>query len=98
MNRSRVRETPSGESEQARLDAASLARLLLFGSADTRHQIAARLLQTRDHDLILLLAETVRSNEGWLLRARCLEVLGIMAGVAERDESELILETLTAPR
>ncbi|MBI3967143.1 MAG: hypothetical protein HY329_16030 [Chloroflexi bacterium] len=71
-------------------DVQSLARLLLFGTAHTRRTTAERLLQS-DDDRWRLLAGTVRSDEPWLLRARCLEVLGLMAAQADRATAEAIL-------
>lgn len=78
------------------LEPAGLSRLLLFGTAETRHQIASRVLSSGNEDVISLLADTVRSSEPWLLRARCLEVLGMVAGAGDRKTSESILTALGA--
>lgn len=78
---------------EAALEPARLARLLLYGSPATRHQIAARLLANGNHELIDMLVATVRSTEGIELRARCLEVLGLIAA-ADSEQGAHILRTV----
>lgn len=74
-------------------DARILARVLLYGDAGSRRAAAQLLLRASDRASWALLAGTVRSNEPWLLRARCLEVLGLAAG-ADRRTAETILTLL----
>ena len=73
----------------------TLAMLLLFGGSDTRRLLAQRLVKDGDAEQWSLLASTVCSQEPWLLRARCLEVLGLAAGAADQRTAEMILELLT---
>lgn len=75
-------------------DPQSLSRLLLYGSPQTRRQLAESMVSDGDLTVCSLLAETVRSPESWLLRARCLEVLGLAAGGADQETAEQILGTL----
>ena len=72
----------------------TLARLLLYGSPNTRRQAAERFLEEADPACWALLAETVRSEEPWLLRARCLEALGVAAGQADEPTVRIILTVL----
>lgn len=76
-------------------DLASLSRQLLWGSVATRRALADQLVQGGTAPSLLeLLADTVRSAEEWRLRARCLEVLGLAAGQANRQLVEQILGLL----
>ena len=75
-------------------DLRSLARVLLYGTPDTRRALARRLSRNGARELWPLLVETVRSNEPWLLRARCLEVLGLVVGTADPDTATAILSSL----
>lgn len=61
------------------IDPARFARLLLYGSPATRHELAGRLLSSENDPLIDMLIATVRSDERLDLRTRCLEVLGLVA-------------------
>lgn len=69
----------------------SLAYLLLYGSPETRRSLAEQLVEEGDSEAWALLAGTARSQESWLLRARCLETLGIAAGQAGQGLAEAIL-------
>ncbi len=69
-------------------------RVLLHGSPDTRRAVAQQLLATDDALWCRLLADTVRSHEHWLLRARCLETLGLIAGTSSQQTAESILAAL----
>ena len=73
-------------------------RLLLHGSPDSRRAAAQQLLAADDHTWWNLLTETVRSGEHWLLRARCLEILGLAAGSANQQTAESILIALLERR
>ncbi len=77
-------------------DMRGLAHVLLNGTPESRRAAAARLLEAEDHLWLALLADTVRSNEAWQLRARCLEVLGLAAGASERYTAEAILTAVLA--
>jgi len=75
-------------------DALSLSRVLVYGGPDSRQAVAERMLETEDAEGWKMLAATVLSHEPWLLRVRCLEVLGLAAGSAERATAEIILDLL----
>lgn len=75
-------------------DPFSLSRLLLYGLPATRRSIADDLLAFGRSDTWAMLAATVRSHEPWLLRARCLELLGMAAADAGEATAKLILATL----
>lgn len=76
-------------------DLASLNGQLLWGTLATRRELAEQLSQSDvEPTLLALLTETVRSGETWMLRARCLEVLGLVAGQADRHLVERILGLL----
>ena len=75
-------------------DVQTLARLLLYATAESRRRLAERLLDERNEEAWALLAATVRSREDPALRARCLEVLGLVAAAAEARDAELILSAL----
>lgn len=77
-------------------DLRGLASVLLNGTPDSRRSAAHRLLQTKDRAWLPLLADTVRAGDEWLLRARCLEVLGLAAGGADRATAEAILTAVLA--
>jgi hypothetical protein len=55
-------------------------------------------VEEADYRTWSLLGATVRSDEDWRLRARCLEVLGMAAGSADRQTAEAILEAVAAAR
>ena len=74
----------------------SIASLLLYGSEDSRLSWARALVSTPDRPLLDVLADTALSSEHWLLRARCLEVLGLVAANAPRPLAENILDRLAA--
>lgn len=75
-------------------DAQTLERLLLYSTADSRRRLAERLLDDGRADVWALLASTARSGGDLVLRARCVEVLGLAAAAAERHQAELILAAL----
>ena len=75
-------------------DPVSLSRLLMYGSAATRRSVADGLLASGGADDWAMLAVTVRSNEPWLLRARCLEVLGMAAAGGDERTAKAIIATL----
>jgi hypothetical protein len=75
-------------------DPLSLSRLLMYGSAATRRSIADGLLVSGKADDWAMLAATVRSNEPLLLRARCLEVLGMAAAAGDEPTAGTILAAL----
>ena len=66
-------------------DVRSLGRVLLHGTPATRRAVAERLLEADDAAWWKLLATTTRCDDDWRLRARCLEVLGLVAGAAESE-------------
>ena len=72
----------------------TLERLLLYGRPQSRRSLAERFLHAGDTGCWSLLADTVRSGEPWLLRAQCLEALGLAAGSADQQTAELILGVL----
>jgi hypothetical protein len=71
-------------------DPLSLSRLLLYGSEATRRSLAGGLVESD----WAMLAATVRSSEPWLLRARCLEVLGMAAGGGDEATAAAIMAAL----
>ena len=75
-------------------DVQTLVRLLLYATAESRRRLAQRLLDEKNGEAWALLATTIRSREDPVLRARCLEVLGLVAGEAEAREAEVILSAL----
>ena len=78
-------------------DVRSLARILLYGGPDTRRSLARRIAADDHEELWRLLVATVRSDEPWLLRARCLEVLGLVTGSADPLRAADILSALLEP-
>jgi hypothetical protein len=75
-------------------DVQTLVRLLLYATAESRRRLAARLLDEGRAEVWVLLATTARSEEDPLLRARCVEVLGLAAAAAEGRQAALILSAL----
>jgi hypothetical protein len=75
-------------------DVQTVIRLLLYATADSRRRLAARLLDEGRQDVWALLAATARSSEDPVLRARCVEVLGLAAAAAEGHQAEVILSAL----
>ena len=71
-----------------------LVRVLLHGGPESRRTAAEQLLRDGEPDDWRMLVSTVRSKEAWLLRARALELLGLMAGRADRSVAEAMLEHL----
>src|SRR4029078_9493758 len=61
-------------------DVRGLAPVLFHATPERRRGVAMRLLEAGDPAWWRLLAATVRSDDDWRLRARCLEVLGLAAG------------------
>ena len=68
--------------------------MLMYGGPETRRALARRLATEDREDIWHLLVDTVRSDESWLLRARCLEVLGLVAGRGDPGRAERILAAL----
>lgn len=68
--------------------------MLMYGTPETRRALADRLASEGREDLWPLLVETVRSDESWLLRARCLEVLGVVAASSRPEVAATILKGL----
>jgi hypothetical protein len=66
----------------------------MHGSAATRRSVADGLLESGGPDDWAMLAATVRSAEPWLIRARCLEVLGLAAAGGDEPTAEAILAAL----
>ena len=75
-------------------DVQTLVRLLLYATAESRRRLASRLLDEGRAEVWALLASTARSSEDPVLRARCVEVLGLAAAAAEGHQAELILGAL----
>jgi len=75
-------------------DIRSLVAILLYGTEASRRELAARLMAEHDQAGWELLANTVRSDDPWLLRARCLEALGVAAANGPAHVAESILGTL----
>jgi hypothetical protein len=71
-----------------------LSGRLQWGTPASRRELAEHLVQREDRPTLALLADTIRSTEGWRLRARCLEVLGLAAAQADRPLGEHILGLL----
>ena len=69
--------------------------MLIHGSGEARLRLAEGLADS-DGDVLSVLATTVRSDENWLLRARCLEVLGQAASLGGEARAIEILKVLTA--
>ncbi len=69
--------------------------MLMHGSGEARLRLAEGLAGS-DGDVLSILAVTVRSDENWLLRARCLEVLGQAASLGGEARAKEILQVLTA--
>lgn len=72
----------------------AVANVLLYGTAAARRHLAGELARRHDRATLQLLVATVGSAEPWGLRARCLEVVGLIAGCADRDTAEEILRSL----
>lgn len=85
---------PFGREPVHQDDLQTLVRLLLYGTAESRRRLAERLLDERHTEVWTLLAATARSREDPVLRARCLEVLGLAAAAAGGQQAELILSAL----
>ena len=75
-------------------DLQTVASLLLYATFESRRRLAQRLLIEKDAEVWALLATTARSREDAVLRARCLEVLGLVAAAAKGHEAEFILSAL----
>lgn len=83
-----------GTAHAPNLDARSLSAVLMHGSSHARLRLAEGLAAS-DGQMVSTLATTVRSDEPWLLRARCLEVLALMAALGGEARAEEILQALT---
>jgi hypothetical protein len=86
--------TTNGKPRGSNLDARSLSAVLVHGSSEARFRLAEGLADS-DGDVLSILAVTVRSDEDWLLRARCLEVLGQAASLGGEARAKEILQVLT---
>lgn len=76
-------------------DVQILVRLLLYATGESRRRLAERLLdETNAEEVWALLATTARSKGDPVLRARCVEVLGLAAAAADARRAELILSAL----
>ena len=75
-------------------DVQTLVRVLLYATAESRRRLAASLLDETRAEVWTLLAATARSNGDPVLRARCVEVLGLAAAAAGHQQAELILDAL----
>jgi hypothetical protein len=75
-------------------DVQTLHRLLLYATAASRHRLAVGMIDERNAPVWRLLAMTARSGGDRLLRARCVEMLGLAAAEAEEREGNLILKAL----
>jgi hypothetical protein len=82
---------------EAALDLQTLASVLVYGTSRSRRRLASRLLRADGDAEIRLLAGTVRSCDPWQLRARSLEVLGLLAGGGDRATAESVLIALLGP-
>ena len=71
--------------------------MLVYGSSDGRLRVAEALANS-DGEWLSILAVTVRSDENWLLRARCLEVLGKAASLGGEARAKEILQALNVER
>ena len=67
--------------------------MLVHGSNEARFRLAENLAAS-EGDVLSILAVTVRSDEDWLLRARCLEVLGKAASLGGEARAREILQAL----
>jgi hypothetical protein len=72
----------------------SLFRVLTFGTDATRRALATRMAD--DFEFVRVLGETIRSDESEVLRARCREVLEVMAESGSPEAIALLAE-LNAP-
>lgn len=79
-------------------DLGDIANRLVLSSAKSRAELAAELASYSTPELWAILGHTVRSADDWLLRARCLELLGLIAGSSDRETAEAIIAALTRPR
>jgi hypothetical protein len=77
-------------------DLRGLAGVLLNATPETRRAAAMRLLEIEDRVWLPMLVETIQSTEDWRLRARCLEMLGLVAGASDEHTAGHILTTLLA--
>jgi hypothetical protein len=73
----------------------AIGRVLRFGAAASRAALADELARQEGPGLWEVLADTVRSDDDWQLRARSLELLGRVAGGADRATAEAVLTAIT---
>ncbi len=90
-------EASLGQSRVHVDDVETFVRLLLYATPASRRRLAARLLDQGGTEVWALLATTARSSEDRVLRARCVEVLGLAAAAADPGEGEAILKMLLDP-
>ena len=90
---------PASEPAAAVTDAElqAIGRVLRFGAAASRAALADELARQHGPGLWEVLANTVRSDDDWQLRARSLELLGLIAGSADRATAEAVLAATTRP-
>ncbi len=74
----------------------TLNAVLLYASDETRAAWFEAMAVGPDPAVLDLLVDTALSDEGWLLRARCLEVLGHVATHSDRTVAQRILARLGA--
>lgn len=72
----------------------AIANILLYADSDARRRLAEELSAGAESSTWEMLIATVRSGEPWAIRARCLELLGQIAGFAEQTVAEEILNLL----
>jgi hypothetical protein len=75
-------------------DVQTLYRVLVYATPESRRRLAGRLVDGKHARVWDLLAMTARSGGDRVLRARCVEVLGLAAAGAREQEAELILNAL----
>ncbi len=73
------------------MDPVLISRVLLYGRAETRRRFVADALAEGDPQIWTLLVSTLRSSGPTVLRARCLEALGVAAAAADTDLADRIL-------
>lgn len=69
-------------------------RVLLYGRPETRRRFVEGAVDEGKRQTWHLLASTVCSDASWLLRARCLEALGLAAAEGDQTLAEHILSLL----
>lgn len=75
-------------------DAHAFLNLIASSDENARQEIARRLLREGRDDVIATLAATASSSEPLQLRARCLEVLALIARDADEETFRLVMDAL----